>query len=231
MEYALSPAGPAYASPDPDAAEYGGTAHPVPPRGIYVSVVKPTVDRVFAILGLLFIAPVLLVCVAAVRLSMGRGVIFKQERIGLDGKVFMLYKFRTMRPDRRTTPQPIDGVDRRRNHKDPDDPRLTGVGKFLRRWSLDELPQLWNVVHGNMSLVGPRPEMVDIVGRYEQWQHKRHLVKPGLTGLWQVSARGTLPMHECVRQDLEYVGKMSAALDMKILLRTPVAMMGKCKGH
>ena len=101
-----------------------------------------------------------------------------------------------------------------------DDPRHTRVGRFLRKWSLDELPQFWNVVRGDMSLVGPRPELVEIVARYEPWQHQRHVVKPGLTGLWQVSSRGTGMMHLHTDIDLEYIETMGPITDLKILLRT-----------
>ncbi len=112
-----------------------------------------------------------------------------------------------MAHDRRQQQEPVD-QDRRQTHKTTDDPRHTRVGRFLRKWSLDELPQFWNVVCGDMSLVGPRPELVEIVARYEPWQHQRHTVKPGLTGLWQVSSRGTGMMHLHTDIDLDYIETM-----------------------
>ena len=115
--------------------------------------------------------------------------------------------------------------DRRQNHKSDDDPRHTRVGRFLRKSSLDELPQFWNVVRGDMSLVGPRPELVEIVARYEPWQHQRHVVKPGLTGLWQVSSRGAGMMHLHTDIDLEYIETMGSVTDLKILLRTVPATL------
>jgi lipopolysaccharide/colanic/teichoic acid biosynthesis glycosyltransferase len=121
------------------------------------------------------------------------------------------------------------GRDRRSTHKSEHDPRIRPVGRFLRKWSLDELPQLTNVLTGHMSLVGPRPEMVQIVERYEGWQHARHRVKPGITGLWQVSAR-EVPMHEATHIDLEYVERLSFLEDLRILAGTLPAALGDRKG-
>ena len=158
------------------------------------------------------------------RLSLGSPIIFRQRRVGRNDEEFDVYKFRTMRQDRRRQQAPID-QDRRQNHKSTEDPRHTRVGRFLRKWSLDELPQFWNVVCGDMSLVGPRPELVEIVARYEPWQHQRHIVKPGLTGLWQVSSRGAGMMHLHTDIDLEYIETMGPVTDVKILLRTVPATL------
>ncbi|MGH8912098.1 MAG: sugar transferase, partial [Acidimicrobiia bacterium] len=163
--------------------------------------------------------------------TMGGPVILRQERVGLDGTVFSIYKFRTMEPDRRRTTVPYIGEDRRQTHKSPDDPRITSVGRFLREWSLDELPQFFNVLQGDMSLVGPRPEMVEIVARYEAWQHHRHAVKPGVTGPWQISERGEKSLHECTESDIEYLQSVSALTDLKILALTPLAALGMRRGH
>ena len=155
-----------------------------------------------------------------------------------DREVFRVTKFRTMQPDRRSdepplpqSDRPFNGEDRRIIHKSEDDPRLTGLGRFLRKWSLDELPQLFNVLAGQMSLVGPRPEMVAIVDRYEPWQHQRHVVKPGVTGLWQVSARSETKMHEATQIDISYIEHISFASDVKILLKTIPAVFGSQTGH
>jgi lipopolysaccharide/colanic/teichoic acid biosynthesis glycosyltransferase len=196
------------------------------PSGFYVDVVKPMFDRITGAICLLLAMPVMIACAIAVRVSVGKGIFFSQERVGRDGSVFKIYKFRTMHHDRRgAQTSQYDGPERRRTHKHPDDPRLTAVGRFLRTWSLDELPQLWNVVRGDMSIVGPRPELVSVVERYADWEHARHRVKPGLTGLWQVSARGGgRPMHEAVAIDLQYVARLSAWLDLRILVRTPIGL-------
>ncbi len=200
------------------------------PSGVYIRFVKPAFDRLIGGVALVLALPVMLLCAVAVRISVGKGIFFNQERVGRDGRVFKVYKFRTMHHDRRrrerTPSADYDGPDRRRTHKHPGDPRLTRVGRFLRKWSLDELPQLWNVVSGDMSVVGPRPELVSVVERYAEWEHARHKLKPGLTGLWQVSARGGgRPMHEHVGIDLQYVARCSAWLDLRILVRTPLALI------
>lgn len=199
-------------------------------RSTYERSVKPIIDFVGALILLVLTSPVLIGAAIAVAVTMGRPVILRQNRVGVGGKVFSIYKFRTMEPDRRTNSVPFIGEDRRQNHKDPNDPRMTKVGRFLRTWSIDELPQFINVLRGEMSLVGPRPEMVDIVARYEPWQHARHEVKPGITGLWQISDRGQRPMHECTDKDLQYVEGLSALTDFKILALTPLASIGLRRG-
>ncbi len=187
------------------------------------------IDRLLGALLLAAAAPVIGLIAVVIRVAMGPPVIFRQDRVGAGGEVFTIYKLRTMGPDRRLRVVPVE-VDRRVTHKSPHDPRLTRLGRFLRTWSLDELPQLWNVVRGEMSLVGPRPELVEIVSRYEPWQHRRHDVRPGFTGLWQVSARGETAMHEATDVDLEYVDSVSLGTDVRILLKTIPAALGRRKG-
>jgi lipopolysaccharide/colanic/teichoic acid biosynthesis glycosyltransferase len=130
-----------------------------------------------------------------------------------------------MLPDRRRAEVPIPFPDRRCTHKAKNDPRHTSVGGFLRRWSLDEIPQLFNVARGQMSLIGPRPELPSVVARYEPWQHARHNVKPGMTGLWQVVARGVDPMEERTDLDIFYVQSLCLALDLKIMIATAKAVI------
>ncbi len=198
---------------------------------LYVQVVKPAIDFIGGLSLTIVTLPICLIVAFLVYRDLGNPIILKQQRVGRGGRVFNVYKFRSMEPDRRAGPPDFVGADRRVSHKDANDPRLTDLGRFMRRWSLDELPQLWNVVLGDMSLVGPRPEMVQIVEQYEPWQHQRHVVKPGVTGLWQVSARGDLPMHEATDIDIDYVDSISFAKDLEILLRTIPAAMGDGKGH
>ncbi len=198
---------------------------------LYVQVVKPAIDFIGGLILTIVTLPICLIVAFLVYRDLGNPIILKQQRVGRGGRVFNVYKFRSMEPDRRAGPPDFVGADRRVSHKDANDPRLTDLGRFMRRWSLDELPQLWNVVLGDMSLVGPRPEMVQIVEQYEPWQHQRHVVKPGVTGLWQVSARGDLPMHEATDIDIDYVDSISFAKDLEILLRTIPAAMGDGKGH
>ena len=201
----------------------------------YERFVKPAIDRAVGTTLLLAVLPTLLLVALAVRALLGRSVIFKQRRVGRGGRVFTMYKFRTMHPCRRSvrcrrSARRPNAPDRRLTHKHPQDPRLTSLGRFLRKWSLDELPQLWNVARGDMSLIGPRPELVDIVERYESWQHERHAVRPGLTGLWQVLARGDGPMHENTHLDLAYVRQVRFTTDCKILLHTIPALLGRRTG-
>lgn len=199
--------------------------------GPYERFVKPVLDRIFGVVMTILTAPLLLIVVPLIWMKMGRPAIFRQQRIGRYGKPFTVYKLRTMAPDRRLTVVPFDGTDRRVNHKSDNDPRHTELGRFLRKWSVDEVPQFWNVAKGSMSVVGPRPEIPTIVDRYEPWQHRRHEVKPGLTGRWQVSVRGDIPMHEATDVDIAYVDTLSFIEDSKIILRTPGAMLGSNKGN
>ena len=198
---------------------------------LYQRLLKPAVDRVIGVILAILTLPIVVAAVLMIWAKLGRPAIFKQERVGLNGRPFTVYKLRTMRPDRRGTVVSFAGKDRRLNHKSPDDPRHVPLGRFLRKWSIDELPQFWNVALGHMSLVGPRPELPHIVAKYEQWQHRRHAVKPGITGLWQVSERGEKPMHEATDVDIEYVDSLSMRGDIRLLLLTIPAAMGAQKGH
>ena len=196
-----------------------------PRRGPWLAGAKSAFDRSVAGAALVALAVPMAGIAGVVAVTLGHPVLFRQRRVGLDGEVFEVLKFRTMRPDRRS--RALDVIhDRRLTHKTPKDPRHTGVGRFLRRYSLDELPQLINVVRGEMSIVGPRPELESVVAAYPPGLEQRHLVKPGLTGLWQVSARGDGPMHENGQWDLDYVERASFRTDVAILVRTPRALLG-----
>lgn len=197
-------------------------------EGAYVRIWKPGVDRTLALILILLSAPALALLAIVIRITLGQGVLFRQSRIGQHGRPFNVLKFRTMLPDRRRAQVPISFSDRRCTHKAKNDPRHTSIGRFLRRWSLDELPQLFNVAQGQMSLIGPRPELASVVARYEPWQHVRHNVKPGMTGLWQVVARGIDPMEERIDLDIYYVQSVCPALDLKILMATTKAVIARC---
>ena len=201
-------------------------------RSAYERYAKPAFDRAAGLLLAVATLPVQAAVAVAVRMSMGKPILFLQDRAGLNGDPFTIFKFRTMLDDRRRQDVPYAGTDRRRTHKTVDDPRVTKVGAFLRKWSLDELPQLWNIARGDMSLVGPRPELMSVIdAHYEPWQHRRHDVKPGMTGLWQVSARNDDDlMYECTEIDLEYVDSISLATDLRILAKTLPAALGSSKG-
>lgn len=196
-----------------------------PPAAMYHRAVKPLFDVVGGLVLAVLLLPLILGVALVVRGKLGKGVIYRQARVGRNGRPFVMYKFRSMEPDRRKSQEPFEGRDRRTCHKRDDDPRHTPCGRFLRRASFDELPQLWNVIKGDMSLVGPRPELPQIVARYEPWQHRRHDVKPGLTGFWQVSDRAGGLAYESVGLDLDYIRRMSFLTDCGVLLRTiPVTL-------
>lgn len=171
--------------------------------------IKRVVDIAGASVGIILVAPVLLVVSLLVLLTMGRPVLFRQQRPGLRGKPFTLYKFRTMRDARTASGELL-----------PDDLRLTTFGKWLRSTSLDELPELFNVLKGEMSLVGPRPLLMEYLPRYSPEQARRHEVKPGITGWAQVNGRNALTWEEKFRMDVWYVDHWNLWLDMKILLLT-----------
>jgi lipopolysaccharide/colanic/teichoic acid biosynthesis glycosyltransferase len=170
-------------------------------------------DIVVAATALVLASPFLIGAALAIRLEDGGPVFYRQRRVGRCGRYFTLYKLRTMRLD-----MCGDGLKPAGGH----DPRITRTGRFLRKSSIDELPQLFNVLGGDMAIVGPRPEQPFLVQRYEKWQHLRHLAKPGITGLWQVTCRSTVPLHEpaATQIDLEYIRTASIATDGRIVFRT-----------
>jgi lipopolysaccharide/colanic/teichoic acid biosynthesis glycosyltransferase len=165
-----------------------------------------------------------------VYLDDGPPVVFRQLRVGKHGRLFVIYKIRTMVKNAEQLQSQIDGRDAQGNliHKTKDDPRVTRVGRVLRRFSLDELPQLFNVLSGTMSLVGPRPEIPALVEKYEPWQRRRLEVLPGITGWWQVNGRSDKPLHLYTEDDLYYIQNHSMWLDLKIIVRTIwVVLSGK----
>jgi sugar transferase EpsL len=170
---------------------------------------KRTLDLTLAGLGLLLTAPLLVAAAILIRLAMGAPVLFSQERAGRGGRPFRLYKFRTMRP---AASMELEVA--------TDEERLTPLGRWLRRWSVDELPQLWNVCRGDMSLVGPRPLPVRYLSRYSVRQARRHEVLPGLTGWAQIHGRNAQTWSERLEYDVWYVDHRSLSLDFSILGRT-----------
>lgn len=178
-------------------------------QGFYERYVKRPQDFCCALLALIVLFPVLLVTAVLVRCKLGSPVIFKQERPGKDGRIFKLYKFRSM-------------TDEKDEHGNllPDEVRLTSFGKKLRATSLDELPELINILKGDLSVVGPRPLLVSYLPYYTEREQLRHCVRPGLSGLAQVSGRNFLAWDERLEKDVEYVENISFLLDIKILLMT-----------
>jgi lipopolysaccharide/colanic/teichoic acid biosynthesis glycosyltransferase len=184
---------------------------------------KMLLDKFGAALLILLLLPAMLVIALVVLMDGGGSVIFKQRRVGKNGRPFTMLKFRTMCTDAEARLcEVLDkaGVERGPLFKVRQDPRVTRSGAWLRRLSLDELPQLFNVLGGSMSLVGPRPQMDFEVAHYTSWQARRLLVKPGMTGLWQTSGRNDVNWEEAVALDIHYVDQWSFALDIRLLWRT-----------
>jgi lipopolysaccharide/colanic/teichoic acid biosynthesis glycosyltransferase len=179
-------------------------------------------DVAMALAALLALSPLLLILAAIVRRDSPGPVFFRQHRIGKGGSVFGMFKFRSMVVDAEARLAELNARNQGAGllFKMRDDPRVTRCGRWMRKYSLDELPQLWNVVLGHMSMVGPRPPLDREVSGYERHTHRRLLIKPGITGLWQINGRSDLPWDEAVRLDLYYVENWSIAGDLLILWRT-----------
>lgn len=200
---------------------------------MYAKYLKPLLDRLGALILLILLSPLITLTALLIALLLSRPVVFAQKRPGLQGKIFTIYKFRTMSDER-------DG----NGNLLPDSERLHGIGKIIRSLSLDELPQLWNVLRGEMSFVGPRPLLPEYLELYTPEQSRRHDVKPGITGWAQVNGRNALSWKEKFRYDVEYAQNISFRFDLKILFLTVVkvfkregisqkgeATMGKFNGN
>jgi len=204
-----------------------------------LNALQRLLDIVFALTLILLLSPILIGVALAVRIESRGPAFFRQRRVGYREKEFTLFKFRSMRVD--ADPQGhqeyvtalIKGEGQNPNggrenlYKLAVDNRITGVGRWIRRWSLDELPQLFNVVRGDMTLVGPRPAIPYEVAEYPSWYRERFSVKPGLTGYWQVSGRSERTYEEMVRLDIEYARRRSIGLDLSILVKTPWVVLSR----
>ena len=186
------------------------------PYGPYEAYVKRPLDFALALIALLFLAPVYLAVAVLVRVKLGKPVLFKQERPGKDGKIFKLYKFRTMTDARDEKGELL-----------PDEVRLTAFGKWLRSTSLDELPELFNILRGEMSLVGPRPLLIRYLPYYKDEEKHRHDIRPGLTGNAQSHGRNTISWESKFDLDIEYVNHVSFLMDIKIIIDTVKAILFK----
>lgn len=215
-----------------DLVWYGGSAFvelTVPAFRGWQLVVKRAMDIVGAAFGLIILSPLFAVVGALIKLDSKGPMFFSQERVGYAGRVFRVYKFRTMRADADEIKQQLAHLNASgdpRLFKIPDDPRITKLGKFLRKWSIDEFPQLWNVLKGDMSLVGPRPFFESDLKDYLDHHFARLGAKPGITGLWQVKGRSSVvDFEEVVRLDREYIERWSVLLDLWILVMTAPAVL------
>ena len=199
------------------------------PEGLYLRAGKRVLDVVCAALALLVLSPVILVLAIIVRATSRGPVFYRSTRIGRGGRAFTFYKLRSMVKDAHLKRHHVEHLNEADGpvFKIACDPRITPIGRFMRSTSLDEVPQFWNIIRGDMSLVGPRPPIPEEVAQYEPWQLRRLDVRPGLTCLWQISGRSRIGFQEWMRLDLEYIRHQSFGLDMKILLRTSPAVLSR----
>ncbi len=183
---------------------------------------KSALDLFFSFTVIMLISPIFLIIAIAIRLEDGGSVFFIQERVGLNGRRFFIFKFRTMVADAEALKISLMGQNEQTGpvFKIANDPRVTRVGRFLRKTSFDELPQFFNVILGDMSVVGPRPPIPSEVEKYERWQKRRLTVKPGITCTWQVSGRNNVSFNEWVNLDLEYIDNWSFSRDVVLIIKT-----------
>ncbi|URZ03533.1 sugar transferase [Clostridium felsineum] len=197
-------------------------------KGIIYYIIKRIIDIIGSAIGIVILSPVMLVVIIAIKMDSKGSIIFSQKRVGQNGKTFNMYKFRSMVENAEKL---LAGLKDKNEVSGPmfkmsDDPRITKIGRFIRKTSLDELPQLFNVLRGEMSLVGPRPNLPSEVKKFNELQKKKFLVKPGLTCYWQVMGRSSIGFEEWIRLDLKYIKERSTFLDLKLIFRTFFLLFG-----
>ena len=199
----------------------------------YYEFFKRSIDVICSIMGLIALSPIFLIVSILIRLESKGEIIFKQKRVGLNGEEFEIYKFRSMVANAEELKEKLAEENEMSGpmFKMKDDPRITKVGKFIRKTSIDELPQLINVVKGEMSLVGPRPSLPKEVAEFEEWMNERLLVKPGLTCYWQVSGRNNIDFEDWMKLDIRYVRERNFWLDIKLILKTILVLFGDENAH
>jgi exopolysaccharide biosynthesis polyprenyl glycosylphosphotransferase len=200
------------------------------PENRYALLAKEIIDKFGAVIGMIISAPFIAMAALLIRLDSKGPIFYKQKRSGRNGRVFEMVKLRTMVNEADSFKEQLEHLNEMTGpvFKIKDDPRITKIGKFLRRYSIDEFPQFYNVLKGDMSLVGPRPPLPQEVEKFEPWQHRKLSVKPGLSCLWQVNGRNNLEFEHWIKLDLQYIDEWSLALDAKILAQTiPAVLKGK----
>lgn len=194
----------------------------------FYEICKRGIDIIGAGSGLLLLSPVIAIVACAVKFTSKGPIFFSQKRVGKNGQLFDMYKFRSMVVNAEELKEKLAHQNEMSGpmFKMKDDPRVTKVGKFIRKTSLDELPQLWNVLKGDMSLVGPRPSLPKEVKQFEKWMYKRLTVKPGLTCYWQVSGRNNIDFEDWMKLDISYVEDRNLWIDIKLIFKTVLVLFG-----
>lgn len=199
----------------------------------FYEVIKRLIDIVCSFLGVLVLSPLFIIIAIIIKMTSKGPVFFSQKRVGKNGKEFDMYKFRSMVVNAEELKEKLAAKNEMSGpmFKMKDDPRVTKVGKFIRKTSIDELPQLWNVLKGDMSLVGPRPSLPKEVAQFEDWMYKRLEVKPGLTCYWQVSGRNNIDFEDWMKLDIRYVEERNFWIDIKLIFKTVGVLFGDKNAH
>ena len=196
-------------------------------------ICKRTIDIIGAGLGLILLSPIIAIVACAVKVTSRGPIFFSQKRVGKNGELFEMYKFRSMVVNAEELKEKLEEQNEMSGpmFKIKDDPRVTKVGKFIRKTSIDELPQLWNVLKGDMSLVGPRPSLPKEVEQFDNWMFKRLSVRPGLTCYWQVSGRNHIDFEDWMKLDCRYVDERNLWIDIKLIFKTVFVLFGDKNAH
>ena len=194
----------------------------------FYEAIKRLIDIICSFVGILVLSPLFIIIAIIVKFTSKGPIFFSQKRVGRNGKEFDMYKFRSMVVNAEELKEKLAAQNEMSGpmFKMKDDPRVTKVGKFIRKTSLDELPQLWNVLKGDMSLVGPRPSLPKEVAQFEKWMYKRLSVKPGLTCFWQVSGRNNIDFEDWMKLDIKYVDERNIWIDIKLIFKTVLVLFG-----
>ena len=205
-----------------------------PTKGLsFYEAIKRLIDIICSFVGILVLSPLFIIIAIIIKFTSKGPVFFSQKRVGRNGKEFDMYKFRSMVVNAEELKEKLAAQNEMSGpmFKMKDDPRVTKVGKFIRKTSLDELPQLWNVLKGDMSLVGPRPSLPKEVAQFEDWMYKRLEVKPGLTCYWQVSGRNNIDFEDWMKLDVKYVKERNLWIDIKLIFKTVGVLFGDKNAH
>ena len=200
---------------------------------VFYEAAKRVMDIILSFIGLVLLSPILLLVSLFIKIDSKGPIFFKQKRIGINGTEFEMFKFRSMVVNAEELKARLEEKNEMSGpmFKIADDPRITKVGRFIRKTSIDELPQLWNVIKGDMSLVGPRPSLPKEVAQFEPWMRKRFEVKPGLTCFWQVGGRNNIDFEDWMKLDIKYVKERSLLLDAKLIFKTFFVLFGDENAH